>query len=112
MDTGVLLTLVFGLFGVFVTIAGTGGSILLISLRAIRAVDERCDAKLDALRKELEARIEGVRIETKTDRHNYVDKIDGVLSEIRNDFLELSNTVSEGFGRLEAVSRLTRAERD
>ncbi len=106
MDLNLVVTLILGCFGIFVTIASTGGAILLIALRAVRAVDESTSAKIEAVRQELLSRIEAVRVETKNDRHNYVDKIDGVLSEIRNDFLEMAKTVSEGFGRLETLSEI------
>lgn len=104
MNMEFILSLVIGMFGVITTIFATGGTMLFIALRASRAVEARSDAKIDAVRTELLARVEAVRMETKTDRHNYVDKIDNVLNEIRNDFLDLSKTVSEGFGRLEALT--------
>lgn len=105
MSAEFILSLIIGLFGVITTIFATGGTMLFIALRASRAVESRSDVKIEAVRTELLARIEAVRMETKTDRHNYVDKIDNVLNEIRNDFLELSNTVAEGFGRLEGLAK-------
>lgn len=106
MSAEFILSLIIGLFGIITTIFATGGTMLFIALRAVRAVESKSDVKIEAVRIELLARIEAVRMETKTDRHNYVDKIDTVLNEIRNDFLDLSKTVSEGFGRLEAISDL------
>lgn len=106
MDIEFILSLIVGIFGIITTIFATGGTMLFIALRASRAVESRSDVKIEAVRTELLARIEAVRMETKTDRHNYVDKIDSVLNEIRNDFLNLSNTVSEGFGRLEVIANL------
>jgi DNA anti-recombination protein RmuC len=108
--------IMFGVISILIAIVGGGAGILLTCLAAIRSVkresdeamrlhrtevDQRLDAlrretgeRIEAIRLELSQRIEAIRIEMKTDRHNYVEQIDGVLKEIHEDIGELEKGVA------------------
>ena len=112
-----LLTFGFGLIGVFALIAGGGYTILTVCQSQIRLCERHSAALVDSLRKETEARLEAIRtefhqrlenlrMETKDDRHNYVDKIDGVLAELRGDIQSVDRAVATLSASLDTAMRL------
>lgn len=120
-----VMTLLFGVIGILVTIMGGGATILFVCLTAIRTVkresDEamqlhrsevasRVDAqraeaqeRLEAIRRELSERIEAVRMEMKNDRHNYVEQIDKVLKEIHEEIADLDKGMAVLIARADTM---------
>lgn len=122
------VTLVVGIVSIVFAIVAGGATILFVSLGAIRSVKRETDQsmqlhrtevsarmeaqrlelqeRVEAIRKELSERVEAVRMEIKSDRHNYVSQIDGVLKELQENIAELEKGVAVLIARADTMVAL------
>lgn len=77
--------LLIALAGIVLSIISTTAGLVIL----IYKVNANTNVRVDAIYLDLGKRIEALRIETKDDRHNYVNQIDGVLVGLKEDIHEI-----------------------